>query len=163
MKNKYMEALDKAYRSTDFHERTLNVIRAEALKKSAKRIRFPRSFIKAVIACFLTLAVAVTGISVYAVAAEAKEYRAALDFFEKNNISMEGLTRDDIKTVYKDITMKTYSYEKTIAILNRISVELYSVELETTDKKKLDELWNSWGYSLQGIFDYNGLHYNNYN
>ena len=159
----YKEAMDKTCVSPDFQEHTLKIIRDEAQKKSSKHNHVYRSVIKAAITCCLTFAIAIGGISVYAIAAEAKEYREALNFFEENNLSTEGLTRKDIKMVYKDITMKTYSYEKTLEILNRISVELYSTELDKMDKEKLDEIWNSRGYREYGISYYLGLHYNSCN
>lgn len=48
-----------------------------------------------------------------AVAAEAKEYDTAVAFFEDNGLSTEGLSRSDLKAVYRDITTQSFTYGKT--------------------------------------------------
>lgn len=46
-------------------------------------------------------------------AAEAKEYNAAVEFFEANCMSTEGMSRSEIKAVYRDSTTKLSAYNKT--------------------------------------------------
>lgn len=46
----------------------------------------------------------------FAVVAEAKEYKAAVQFFNDYGMSTEGLTRGEIKEVYRDITTKSFTY-----------------------------------------------------
>ena len=50
----------------------------------------------------------------FAVVAEAKEYKAAVQFFNDYGMSTEGLTRGEIKEVYRDITTKSFTYSKTV-------------------------------------------------
>ena len=72
----------------------------------------------------------VAGVSVYAIAEEAREYSEAIEFFDEYCLSTDGLTRSEIKAIYKDITGKTYSYEKTVEIINNYHVEMYSTKLD---------------------------------
>lgn len=58
----------------------------------------------------------------FAVVAEAKEYKAAVQFFNDYGMSTEGLTRGEIKEVYRDITTKSFTYSKTAEVIrNSIS------------------------------------------
>ena len=57
------------------------------------------------------------GAGIFAVRAEAMEYRAAVRFFSENGLSSEGLTRGEIKEIYRDITADTFGEEKTAALL----------------------------------------------
>ena len=57
----------------------------------------------------------------YAITAEAAEYKEAVEFFEEHSLSTKGLSREEIKKVYLDITQKTFSYDKTVtAMLNSL-------------------------------------------
>ncbi len=102
------------------------------------------------IAAALVLFALLGGYSGYAIATEIREYRTAAAFFEEYELPTDGLTRPDIKAVYKDITMKTYSYEKTIELLNTLSVEVFSTRLNSADKNELDSLWNARNSVLTG-------------
>ena len=57
------------------------------------------------------------GVGTYAYAEEAKEYAAATRFFEENCLSTEGLTRWEIKAVYRDITTESFTYDKTAEVI----------------------------------------------
>ena len=46
-----------------------------------------------------------------------KEYKAASEFFNEYSLPTEGLSRSTSRRL-QDISMKTYSYEKTIEIFN---------------------------------------------
>ncbi len=50
---------------------------------------------------------------------EAREYRQAMEFFEENGLSMEGLSRTEVKEVYRDITTKSFTYEKTAEVIQQ--------------------------------------------
>lgn len=99
-----------------------------------RKVSFPR--VAAIAAAVLLLA---GGAAVYVIAAEAKEYGEALEFFTENGIPTDGLSRSEIKAVYKDVTMKTYSYEKTLEILSEYRVEVQSETVETQTDTGIDE------------------------
>lgn len=97
---------------------------------------------KRILTVCMSVILMIGGLTGYAMWAEAKEYQQAIAFFEEYDLPTEGLSRSDIKAVYKDITLKTFSYEKTIEILNTISTELYSVDLGTKNQQDLENFWN---------------------
>ena len=66
-------------------------------------------------ACLVLMA----GVAFGALAAEAKEYTAAAAFFADNGLSMEGLSRADVKAVYRDITTERFTYDKTAEVIQR--------------------------------------------
>ena len=77
----------------------LKRIEKTALRKSGiknNRRRFNIKIFAPVAACLVLTA----GLGGCAIAAEAKEYNAAVDFFEKNGLSAEGLDREELKEVY---------------------------------------------------------------
>ena len=74
----------------------------KALGQAPRRKRAPgRPWLRWAAAACLVLAVGLAGV---AYAAEAREYGAAVQFFDENGLSMEGLSREDVKAVYRDIT-----------------------------------------------------------
>ena len=85
---------------------------------------------------------AILGASVFAVVAEAKEYDAAIEFFEENGLSADGLSRAEIKEVYKDITTKKFSYEKTADVLRDSIPGLEIIEDDPTPEE-LAAFWNA--------------------
>ena len=66
-------------------------------------------------ACLVLMA----GVAFGALAAEAKEYTAAAAFFADNGLSMEGLSRADVKAVYRDINTERFTYDKTAEVIQR--------------------------------------------
>lgn len=84
--------------------------------------------------------VLVVGLSGAAFAAEAKEYNTAVEFFEDNGLSMEGLSRWDVKAVYRDITTEHFTYGKTAEVLERAVPGLEISQREPTPEE-LAELW----------------------
>lgn len=85
---------------------------------------------------------AVIGASAFAVVAEAKEYDAALEFFEENGLSADGLSRAEIKAVYKDISTQKFSYEKTADVLRDSIPGLEIIEDDPTPEE-LAAFWNA--------------------
>jgi len=77
-------------------------------KKSTSR--FLCSKWVAVAACLVLLISTVSGLTIYA---EAKEYEEAISFFNEYSLNTEGLSRGEIKSIYRDITTNSFSYEKT--------------------------------------------------
>ena len=90
------------------------------------------------LAACMALAVSLAGV---AFAAEAKEYRAAVEFFEDNGLPMEGLSRADVKAVYRDITTQRFTYDKTAEVLERWVPGLEITQREPTPEE-LAALWN---------------------
>ena len=87
----------------------------------------------------------------FAVAAEAREYRDAVAFFENNGLSAEGLSRSEVKAVYRDITQKTFSYEKTAEVI-RQAVPGWEIRQHEPTPEELAALWdkNVWMNSVSG-------------
>ncbi len=92
--------------------------------------------------------------SVFAAAAEAKEYRAAVDFFEKNSLSAEGLTRSEIKKVYRDIAAGRFTYGKTAEVITNSvpGYELPAPEVLSPETLEalLETIRNVWAQKLPG-------------
>lgn len=72
---------------------------------------------------------------------EAKEYRTAVAFFEDNGLSLEGLSRSDVKAVYRDITTRHFTYGKTAEVLER-SVPGLEIAQQEPDPEELAALWD---------------------
>jgi hypothetical protein len=91
----------------------------------------------------------VIGSASAAFAAEAKEYKTAAAFFEENGLSTEGLTRSEIKAVYRDITTKSFTNEKTAEVLQR-AVPGWEIEQDEPTPKELKAMWdkNIWTKSI---------------
>ena len=104
--------------------------------------RRPALYLAACLAALITL-----GLGTYAFAAEAKEFSAAKAFFEEYDLSMEGLTRAEIKAVYRDIGSKSFTYGKTGEVLSESLTDTRVPGWEIvntadiTDPKDVSELW----------------------
>ncbi|MBQ7639361.1 MAG: hypothetical protein IJS90_10715 [Clostridia bacterium] len=94
-------------------------------------------------ACFALIAV--IGSAAFALAAEAEEYNTAVAFFHENGLSAEGLSRAEVKAVYRDITEKRFSYEKTADVIRR-TVPGREIQQEEPTPEELAALWdkNVW-------------------
>ena len=77
-------------------------------RERAARPRISRRAMIAIAAC-LALVIAL-GAGSFAYAAEAKEYKAALAYFEENGMSTEGLSRSEIKEVYREFVTQQTAY-----------------------------------------------------
>lgn len=58
-----------------------------------------------------------TGAGVYAYAAARKEYKNALTFFYEQNLSAKGLSKNEIKEVYRDFYSKSFTNDLTTDVL----------------------------------------------
>ena len=100
-------------------------------------------------ACFVLMIALSFG--TYAYAAEAKEYNDAMRFFQEYDLSTEGLTRSEIKKVYRDITTKSFSYHKTAdVILDSLSSDQiggHEILQEDPTPEDLENLWNERYYN----------------
>ncbi len=114
-------------------------------------------------ACFVLLISACFG--TFAVAAEAAEYKAAVQFFNDYGMSTDGLTRGEIKAVYRDITTESFTYSKTAEVIrNSISVDNVGGYEITQDNPTPEDIKNLWNYkNYTGGFigsTQTGVHYN---
>ena len=103
-------------------------------KMRARRVRW------SVLAACLALMIIISSAAV-AVAAEAREYKAAVTFFEENGLSSSGLTRAEIKEVYRDITTQNFTYGKTAEVMMR-TVWGYEIMQTEPTPEELASLWN---------------------
>ena len=98
-----------------------------------------------VAACFLLLIAACFG--TFTVVAEAAEYKAAVQFFNDFGMSTDGLTRGEIKAVYRDITTKSFTYSKTAEVIrNSISADNVGGYEITQDDPTPEDIKNLWNY-----------------
>lgn len=81
------------------------------------------------------------GLAGHAYAAEIKEYNAAVTFFAENNLSTEGLTREEIKAIYRDITTKKHTNE-TLENATQAPDKIpgYEIPQETVGKEEIGEM-----------------------
>jgi len=127
---------------------TLARIQASVAKglpaKNKKRVR-RRIRVALIAAALLAAAIGIT--------VEAKEYSDAVEFFEEYNLPTDGLSRAEIKAVYRDITTETFSYSKTAEVLerriNQALLEGNELSGETPTPSDIEDLWNTlhrWKY-----------------
>ncbi len=107
-------------------------------KTKKNTIRFLRSKWIAVAACLVLLMGTVSGLTIYA---EAKEYKEAISFFNEYSLTTEGLSREEIKSIYRDITTNLFLYEKTAEVIQK-SVGGYEIFQENPTPEDLENLWN---------------------
>lgn len=120
--------------------RAFNDVDDDILLRSEAPVRRRKSIVRikwiALAAC-LVLIISMVGV---ACAAEVKEYSAAVDFFEQNGLSTDGLSRSDVKAVYRDIATRNFTYDKTAEVLSQTVPGLQIIQDELTPEE-LEELW----------------------
>lgn len=128
-----------------------------AAKNATRKKRFmkkPLSLAAAVAAC-LVLLISV-GLGGYAYAEETREYSAALQFFRENCLPTEGLTRGEIKAVYRDITAEAFTYSKTAEVIkNSLSAEQiagYEIWQDTPSPEEIAKFWKDRDESRTFVF-----------
>ncbi len=113
-------------------------------KKNTRKFYFPKvAFVSIVLIMFISI----IGLSTYAIKVEAQEYQNAVEFFEANELSLDGLTRYDIKEIYKDITTNKFEYKKTGEVIVesiKSKVPGYSIEIENIDSNQILNAWELW-------------------
>lgn len=113
-------------------------------KKTTRKIYFPKvAFVSIVLIMFISI----IGLSTYAIKVEAMEYQNAVDFFEANELSLDGLTRYEIKEIYKDITTNKFEYKKTGEVIVesiKNKVPGYSIEIDNASSNELISVWELW-------------------
>ncbi len=106
-------------------------------------------------ACFILL------ISIGFITVEAKEYSDAINFFNEYDLSTDGLSRSEIKAVYRDITTKSFSYSKTAEVItNSLSADQIGGYEILQNTPTPEDLWNYKNYNGGFLFpDSQGIHY----
>lgn len=120
-------------------KRALDRIAKKALQKSGIKARHINLKILLPAAACLALT---AGIGGYAIAADVKEYNSAAGFFEENGLSTEGLSRAEVKAVYRDITTKSFTNSKTAQVL-RNSIKGTEILQKEPTPEELETLWNN--------------------
>lgn len=117
--------------------------------RAGRKAKKPVWFKWVAMAACLALVVSLVGA---AFAAEAKEYSTAVEFFEDNGLSIEGLSRSDVKAVYRDITTQRFTYGKTAEVIERAVPGLEITQREPTPEE-LAALWNRnvWMNAQSGV------------
>ena len=106
-------------------------------RKRGRKIRPSWMRWAAIAACFVLLA----GVGGAVYAADVKEYREAVAFFDENGLSAEGLSRAEIKAVYRDITTQRFTYDKTAQVILNTVPGLEIAQKEPTPEE-VAEVWN---------------------
>src|SRR5690554_6154096 len=87
----------------------------------AKRGRRPG--LRPLVAVCTIFVLLIAGFSTYAIAADIREYNEAVTFFLENDLPMEGLSRGEIKKVFRDIRTGTFTYDKTAEVIEKSIIE----------------------------------------
>ena len=102
---------------------------------------------RVLIACLILVAVSLLAVG----CAEVKEYNDAVAFFDEKHLDAEGLTWSEIKAVYRDIKMETFTYDLTADViknsiikLNLKGYELGSSVLPTLSPLEVNKLWREY-------------------
>jgi hypothetical protein len=103
-------------------------------KKRTRRIRW--NIVAACLALFIVI-----GSTAVALAVEAKEYHAAATFFESNGLSTDGLSRSDVKAVYRDIATRHFTYGKTAEVIQQVIPGL-EIQQDEPTPEELAALWD---------------------
>lgn len=120
-------------------KRALNRIEKKALQKSG--IKAHHTNLKIFLPAAACLALT-AGIGGCAIAADVKEYNSAVEFFEENDLSAKGLSRAEVKAVYRDITTNSFTNSKTAEVL-RNSVKGTEILQKEPTPEELETLWNN--------------------
>lgn len=147
-----MELIDSAY------------IEAASVAPRKKRYNTLKAWV-AISACIVLIISATLG--AYAYAKETKRYNDAVAFFDDYDLKTDGLSRTEIKRVYRDIVTKSFSYSKTSeVIINSMSSEQlsgYEILQENITSEYIENLWNYKNYSgALGTPDKMGVRYSYY-
>ena len=161
MNNKLMDAIGGI---GDGYVENITVSRAERAEEKPGIRRLPRRAWLAAAVCAALLVCLGVGTYVYA---EGAEYNEARTFFEENGLSAEGLTRAEVKAVYRDITEESFTYSKTAEVLEhsiktgRVNGWDFSGDWDELDQSAVKELWDAYDRrrNSEGVRYYTSLSY----
>lgn len=132
---------------------TLKRIHAAVRAKSRPSVPVKRRWraAAAAAACFGLLIAAAGG--TYAYAAEVREYNDAVEFFQEYALSTEGLSRGEIKAVYRDIATESFTYSRTAEVIaNSLSSSQAAGFEIPQDDPTPEDVENLWNYkNLHGL------------
>ena len=118
-------------------------------RKNAKALKLPvrKGWMIAAVAVLVLL---IGGASAFMISSEAKEYSEAVTFFEENDLPMDGLTRAEVKEVYRDITKRTFTSRKTEEVIRARVAGLEILQDEPTPEE-LAAVWdrNPWNKTIK--------------
>ena len=93
-----------------------------------------------------------------ALISEAREYREAVAFFEENGLSTEGLSRAEIKEVYKDITLKRFDSDVTAEVI-RQAVKGWEILQKEPSPEELSLAWSRFSAEHRNVQTVAGVGY----
>ncbi len=129
------ELLERSELQNEYGETERKPVEPKRGRGDSKRTR---TVWRIAVAACLVLALGIGG-AVYA--NDVREYRAAVAFFDENGLSTEGLSRADVKAVYRDITTERFAYEKTAEVIMNTVPGLEIAQKEPTPEE-IAEVWN---------------------
>lgn len=104
-----------------------------------KAVRQSSSTLRRILAAAAFIALLLcAGAGVYAYAAAKKEYKNALTFFYENELSTEGLTKNEIKEVYRDFYSHSFTNDLTTDVLLNSRPDLVQGHEITGDTSEWD-------------------------
>lgn len=126
--------------------------------KVPTRRSLPRPILAAALCLALLLCL---GGGTLAYAAEAKAYNDALVFFNAHGLSTEGLSRGEVKAVYRDITTQSFTFSKTAQVINSNlsseTLEGFEIAQSAPAPEDVENLWNRW--QTAALLDSQNIHY----
>lgn len=111
---------------------------------AADAVRLRRRRRQGALAACVALALCL-GAGSMAYAAESRDYRQAMAFFAANDLNAQGLTRGEVKAVYRDITTRSFTYAKTAEVLeNSLSAQVpgFDILQESPTPEEMAALWD---------------------
>ncbi|MBQ7364549.1 MAG: hypothetical protein IJW46_03000 [Clostridia bacterium] len=161
-----LDTLLDGVQNPSIDKNTKKRIRKKALEKAAipqrgaerRRWRHLKTFLPLSAALLLVITV---GIGAFA--AEQKEYREALFFFEAHDLPYDSLTRSEIKEIYRDITEERFVYDKTADVIGqgmiKNSVDGYEIIPDTPSPEEIKVLWQRLSEALKNPATPEGIRY----
>lgn len=134
---------------TPLDNSTVHEIKAKTKNKiKHRRLGILMNFSRKSVASFVALLIGASVICFggYAYAADVRQYNDAVSFFEDHNLSSEGLSRSEIKAIYRDITTETFKYPKTAEVIVR-SISGYELSETDPTPEDIEALWNYKNYN----------------
>ncbi len=123
---------------------SLVISKTSALNKMKVGFKKKRNIFISIAACVALFAA--IGVGSYAYAAEIQEYNDAIKFFGNYELSTDGLSRDDIKKIYRDIKSESFSYSKTAELIEHnvsdFNVKGYDIlQKENLEAEYIKSVW----------------------
>lgn len=94
-----------------------------------------------------------------AIVVDAMEYNAAVEFFEDYGLSMDGLSRSDVKAIFKDITTAHFTYDKTAHVICE-AVPGVEISQKEPTPEKLSKIWAQTNIALLSNNSGTGIRFN---